>query len=130
MRRFPFVLPFLPLFAADGADAPGTACRTIERTFNSLEVACAMPAPPKTSAIEFVARFSGGHDDTLVTIAPRVGEQTAPCEDGSKLRSFGEDGDIELRCTITRAPGDVPAELGVLIRWSHAEYTDHAFATR
>ncbi|RYZ63209.1 MAG: hypothetical protein EOP08_11300 [Proteobacteria bacterium] len=120
----------MPLVVVDAADSTATPCRTIEQTFNSLEVACPMAASQKPHAIEFVARFSGGHDDTLVTIAPRVGERDAPCDAGSKLRSFGEDGDLALTCTVTRKPGDAPAELAVLIKWSHAEYTEYAVAAK
>lgn len=132
MRRLtpPLLLLCLPFVGADAGDSPYVPCRTIEKTFNSLEVACPMPASPKPHAVEFVARFSGGHDDTLVTIAPRIGELSTPCDEGSKLRSFGEDGDIELRCNVSRKPGDAAADLAVLIKWSHAEYTDHAVSVK
>lgn len=130
MRSLPLALLVLPFAAVFADDSSAPMCRTIEQTFNSLEVACALPATHQARAIEFIARFSGGHDDTLVTIAPRVGEHGSPCDDGSKLRSFGEDGDIELKCTVTRQPGDAPADLTVLIKWSHAEYAAHALQMR
>ena len=118
------LLPLLSFGAlACQAAPPPPNCLVESETNNSKVVACAAPRAGQV----FAANFSGGHDDTDVGIKPAIEGMPDACLPGSKLSSFGEDGDIRLHCTVagSAAPaGNGP--LRVVIRWSHAQFTDFA----
>ena len=47
------------------------------------------------------------------------------CEQGSKTQLMGEDGDVSLECRFSLADAaGTKRVLKVLLRWSHAQYTD------
>ena len=109
--------------ACHAAPAPPN-CLVETETNNSKLVACDMAATASAGAAQvFVANFSGGHDDTDVSIKPSIEGASEACLAGSKLSSFGEDGDIRLHCAVAG-----PGRLRVAIRWSHAEFTDFQLA--
>ncbi|SCK38880.1 hypothetical protein VAR608DRAFT_3623 [Variovorax sp. HW608] len=131
MRR---VLPFLLciLVFSNPAEASQPACSIESQTFDSKDVLCIIPAGEAMQRrFEFIARFSGSHDDTRVSIRPALGGQPLTCEEGSRNELFGEDGDVSLNCRFA-VPAAQPTEarLKVTIRWSHAEYTDYALVGR
>lgn len=138
MRSLPSLLPLLLLTAAAHATAAtpapamasikSTACQETDRMMDWREISCAIPAGAAGRQFRFQAMFTGGHDDTSVSIAPELDGQTYACEDGSKLSLFGEDGDVSVHCRFTgAATAGKPGRLKVLIKWSHAQYADYEF---
>jgi hypothetical protein len=121
MTRSPLLLAALLAGPAFAAELP---CTTAAQTWNSREVACRVPAAQR---YVFTARFSGGHDDTMARLQPLLDGAPLACEAGSKTELVGEDGDVSLHCAfaVERA-----GDLRVTVRWSHAEYTAAALATR
>ena len=114
---------------AGAAESPGavsapSTCALMSSTYDSHDVACVIPGSGQARRFRFKATFAGGHDDTLVSIHPSLGDVELACEDGSKTRSFAEDGDIALQCDFTVVgPASVDAKFKATIRWSHAQFT-------
>lgn len=108
-----------------GAAATAPDCVVEDETFVSRDLLCTLPAADAGRRFAFVANFSGGHDDTRASIAATLDDQPLACLDGSKTSLFGEDGDVSLTCRFALPRTGVgAARLKVLVRWSHAEYTD------
>lgn len=117
----------LPCHAA--TSSPG--CDIQSQTYDSREVSCTIPAAAQTRRFEFIARFSGGHDDTRASIRPSLNGQSLVCDEGSKTSLFAEDGDVSLQCRFTLpATSADAAKLQVTVRWSHAEYANFELASR
>lgn len=111
----------LPCHAAP----PSPDCEVQSQTYDSREVSCTIPAASQTRRFEFIARFSGSHDDTRASIRPSLSGQPLVCDEGSKTSLFAEDGDVSLQCRFTlQVAARDGARLLVTVRWSHAEYTD------
>ena len=117
--------------AAEAASAPSrvdaAACTARNPTGGDIRiVVCTLPAG---RTHRFTVRFGGGHDDTSASLAVTLDGQPTGCDTDSKLRLFGEDGDVSLHCRIT-AGGDAAAmhTLVVTVLWSHAQYRDFVFA--
>lgn len=119
-------LAFLCLLAtASHAAAPELSCSVGNETYESREMLCAIPPAARPQRLQFIARFSGGHDDTRASIVTELDDQPLACDTGSKKELFGEDGEVSLNCGFAvpaGAKGD--ARFKVTIRWSHAQYTD------
>jgi hypothetical protein len=118
------------LAAAPGDVAPASAdpapCTASNPTGGDIRiVTCTLPAGRPH---RFSARFGGGHDDTSASLSATLDGQPTTCDADSKMRLFGEDGDVALHCRITAA-GDAAAlhTLVVTVFWSHAQYRDFAF---
>ena len=137
MRRFlvPFILLATNAFAtpAIAADAGHVAtavapaeCTSSNATGGDIRVITCTLGAGKPH--RFTARFSGGHDDTSATLAAELDGQATGCDPDSKMRLFGEDGNVSLHCRI-HAGGDpaVAHVLVVTVLWSHAQYVDFAF---
>ena len=76
----------------------------------------------------FTARFGGGHDDTSASLTASLDGQATECDAGSKMRLFGEDGDVSLYCRVTAGDAaQVAHVLVVTVLWSHAQYRDFVF---
>ncbi len=118
-----FILCFIPISAM--ADAPQPACEIKSQTFDSRDVSCVIPVSAEGQHFDFVARFSGGHDDTRATLLASHSGAPITCEEGSKPELLGEDGDINLLCRIS-APAKQTRDykFDVTIQWKCAEYTD------
>lgn len=131
MRR---VLPFLLciLVFSNPAEASQPACSVESQTFDSKDVLCVIPAGGTMQrGFEFIARFSGSHDDTRVSMRPSLDGRPLTCEEGSRNELFGEDGNVSLNCRFAvPAAQQTEARLKVTIRWSHAEYTDYTLESR
>ena len=127
----PLAACMLQLACHAGEPVPQPVCAVEAPTFNSKEVTCTIPVQVTARAYEFVVNFSGGHDDTLASMAPMLDANPLVCGSGSKLELSGEDGDVSLRCrfAVAGAPGGA-SRLRVLVHWSHAEYTNHELAAR
>ena len=124
MRSVVLALAFLT-YSSLHAAPPSLTCTEEAQTYDSKVVLCAIPQLTETRSYRFIARFSGGHDDTRASIQTSLDGRPLTCEDGSKTESFAEDGDISLNCrfVLSGAPGIHPS-LRVTVRWSHAEYTN------
>ena len=130
MRRAALFLSCLCHLPGHAATLP-PSCGVASRTFDSMEVLCLVAPEAQPRHLAFIARFAGGHDDTRVSIQTSLAGQPLACDDGSKLESFAEDGDLSLQCRFAvtgGAAGD--ARLQVVIRWSHAQFTDYELMDR
>ena len=132
MRNFAVALLLLgcfvrPLSAAGAPDAVSikSTCELLSPTYDTHEVSCIIAGSSKVRRLQFKAMFSGGHDDTLVSIHPSINDSEIACEDGSKTSAFAEDGDITLKCNLTMnsAEGN-NTKAKIIIRWSHAQFAD------
>jgi len=131
--------PFLALLLLQGngtaaqaepAREPGKLrCESREPTFDSREITCPLRVSESRQRFRLKVNFSGGHDDTSAAMAVSLDGRPLACEDGSKTRLMGEDGDVSLFCVFVVAPqaGAVPV-LRATVSWSHAQYTDHDLA--
>ena len=133
MRRFllsmTLALAVTPLLARAPADAPATdpvaTCREVNPSGGDIRVlTCRLPAG---RAHRLAVNFGGGHDDTSASMSATLDGLATECEPGSKLRLFGEDGDVSLHCRIgADATPAAPRTLVVTVLWSHAQYRDFA----
>lgn len=105
-------------------------CSIQSQAFDSQEIACAIPVATEFQHFEFVARFSGGHDDTRASIEPAIDGKPLSCSPDSKLELFGEYGDVSVYCRFTVPSSKNSSALSVTIRWSHAQYTDFELVSR
>ena len=101
------------------SQSPGGDFRTIS---------CPLNAPPSSARrFRFKVDFSGGHDDTMASMALELDGSPLGCEPGSKTQLMGEDGDVSLECRFAaRGAASAPGVLTVRVKWSHAQYTDFA----
>lgn len=137
MRR-PALFALVPLATAAcllggpaPAATPASACRVVGQTFDSKDVQCLLPRTEPAGRHEFVARFSGGHDDTQASILTSLDGQPLACEPGSKKELMGEDGNVQLFCRFSVGAGaGADGVFKATIRWSHAEYTDYLLLDR
>ena len=120
-----------PVLAAQARSEPtpagASACTAVNPFGGDMRVVtCRLPAG---RAFRFTASFSGGHDDTSASLAATLDGQSTGCDADSKMRLFGEDGDVSLHCRI-QAAGDAASvhTLVVTVLWSHAQFRDFAFA--
>lgn len=112
-------------FAAGTCSAAATSstleCRTEPNGQDSVIVSCALP--DISARYNFVARWSGGHDDTIASLTTRLDTRPLPCDVGSKLHLTGEDGDVSLACRFATAPSAAAArQFQVTIKWTHAHF--------
>src|SRR5262245_47977792 len=113
------------------AAPPLPACEVQSATWDSQDVSCLIPAATEGRRLEFIARFSGGHDDTSASIEPHLDGQPLKCDEGSKISLFGEDGDVSVYCQFTVRGGEgSDSRLKVTVRWRHAQYADFALTSR
>lgn len=89
-----------------------------------------IPVATEPRPFEFVARFSGGHDDTRAGIEPAMNGKPLSCSPDSKLELFGEYGDVSVYCRFAVPSSKSGSALNVIIRWNHAQYTDFELASR
>jgi hypothetical protein len=120
------------LHLATGQAAPaGPACSVESQTYDSKTVLCVIAPGESPRRFEFMARFSGGHDDTSASIETFLDGQALGCDADSKKSLFGEDGDVKLFCRFAvSAPSPSESRLKATIRWNHAQYTDYQLTER
>ena len=91
------------------------------------DISCPLAGASAPQRFRFKADFSGGHDDTMASMALSVDGAPLECEQGSKTHLMGEDGDVSLECRFSLlATGSTRRLLRVVLKWSHAQYTDFA----
>lgn len=117
---------FAPAFAQS---APDTGpCQRELQPGDIHEFSCPLKAYSAAQKFHFVARVSGGHDDSSSLLTVRHGEQDVACEPGSKVASEGEDGDITLDCrfTLPASALKAPGQLAVKLKASHVFFENHS----
>ena len=117
---------FAPAFAQS---APDTGpCQRELQPGDMHEFTCPLKAYPAAQKFHFVARVSGGHDDSSSLLAVSHGDQDVACAPGSKVGSEGEDGDITLDCrfTLPAAALKAPGQLVVRLKASHVFFENHS----
>ena len=100
------------------------ACETQASAWDSRSFSCPIKAVGVAQRLRFVARFSGGHDDTIASIsATTLNGTLLVCDPRSKTRLMGEDGVVSLECRFSvKEKAGTLIVLGVALTWSHAEY--------
>lgn len=117
---------FTPAFAQS---APDTGpCQRELQPGDMHEFTCPLKAYPAAQKFHFVARVSGGHDDSSSLLVVSHGDQDVTCAPGSKVASEGEDGDITLDCrfTLPAAALKAPGKLVVRLKASHVFFENHS----
>lgn len=117
--------------AGAAAPAPNKLPCTSQSPGGDLRnISCTLNAPSAARHFRFKVDFSGGHDDTMASMALKLDGAPLACEPGSKTRLMGEDGDVSLECSFSVPDAASSARtLTVLVKWSHAQYTDFALVT-
>ena len=114
----------LVIMPVPAAAAP-LPCSSTSAGEDGREFTCRIQAADARRPLRFKAFFSGGHDDTVASLQVTLDGSPLTCGEGSKTRLMGEDGDVSLECRISvPSTGDSNHVLTVLIKWSHAQYTD------
>lgn len=108
------------VLAASGASA-APRCEAPDTPGDYREVSCALPA--SAQKLRFVARFSGGHDDTQAWLEASLDGEPLACAPGSKPRLIGEDGNVFIDCRVALVEGSAARKLEIALKWSHAQYT-------
>ncbi len=104
------------------------ACESQATSFDSHALKCSIPAGV-SHRYRLEVNFSGGHDDTMASMTARLDGVALHCDDGSKMRLMGEDGDVSLVCIFsTRAGSDEDHVFEASISFSHAQYVGYALA--
>jgi hypothetical protein len=88
------------------------------------DISCPLDVASAPRRFRFKVDFSGGHDDTMASMALSIDGAPLECGQGSKTQLMGEDGDVSLECRFSIAnPAGARPVLRVLLKWSHAQYT-------
>jgi hypothetical protein len=113
---------------AETSASPGLQCDSETTGGDIRSFTCPLPAAKKSRRFRFKANFAGGHDDTTASMTVALNEMPLVCEQGSKTSLMAEDGNVSLECIFSTA-GKPAADLKlqVLLKWSHAQYTDFEF---
>lgn len=118
------ILCLLPSLVYAASSQP--ICSVESQTYDSMNVTCSITVSKEPQRLEFVARFSGGHDDTSANIRTSLNDELLSCDEGSKLELFGEEGDVSLACRFTVSPEHgTNQQFKAIIHWKHAEYTGY-----
>ena len=125
MRRAAlFISSLVLVHLACNATPVEPGCSEVARTYDSKDVLCTVAPAGPPRRLEFIVRFSGGHDDTSASIRTSIDGQPLACDEGSKKELFAEDGNVSLHCRFSvDGPAAGETRLRVVIRWSHAEFT-------
>jgi hypothetical protein len=89
---------------------------------------CPLQSFSSAQTARFSVELSGGHDDSLSTLALRHGDKDLTCAEGSKTLSEGEDGDITLECRFTLSPTSLAAPSKLLARIFHRKIKTGSFS--
>ena len=102
-------------------------CESETTSFDTRAVTCSIPAGG-LQRYHLQVNFSGGHDDTMASMIPRLDGVSLKCEEGSKVRLMGEDGDVSLICVFSIPDRHADKHLfEASISFSHAQYVSYAF---
>jgi len=125
---FFFALAAMPLGVACGAQPSGPRaalpCEAQASPGDLRNFSCPLKAATAARRYRFKAEFSGGHDDTMASMALNLDGAPLACDEGSKTQLMGEDGDVSLECRFSIPETAGAHVLKVVLKWSHAQYTD------
>jgi hypothetical protein len=119
----------LALTLPHGARAEGPAgCAQQLFPGDMNEFTCPVKASATPQRLRFVVRLSGSHDDSSSTLEVKLGDVNLPCEDGSKVRSDAEDGNVVMVCrfTLPAAAAEAPRVLVASLKATHVVIDGHA----
>jgi hypothetical protein len=101
------------------------ACSSTSTGGDLRAFTCPLGATGTLQRFRFKANFSGGHDDTMASLTATLNGAPFACDAGSKTRLMGEDGEVSLECRISiQEKAGTQHVLGIVLLWSHAQYTD------
>jgi hypothetical protein len=101
----------------------GARCEANPQRGDRLEIVCSLPPERGVQRLRFRAYFAGSHDDTTLSMVPTIEGQPLACDDGSRMRVEGEDGDVHLECRFRAGSPASRPMLKVQLSWHHARYT-------
>ena len=108
--------------AASELHRAAPACEAQPSVGDLKNISCSLEASSTPRRFRFKADFSGGHDDTIASMAVNLDGAPLACDKDSKTYLMGEDGKVSLHCSFS-TPGSLNARtLGIIIKWSHAQY--------
>lgn len=95
------------------------------------EFSCDVGAFAAGRTMRFGVLLSGGHDDSLSSLAVRLGAVELPCDKDSKTSSEGEYGDINLACRfkLPAAQTGSSNKLTVSLKASHVRLERYTLTT-
>lgn len=93
------------------------------------DVQCAIASAPAVRTLRFKADFVGSHDDTVLAMTTKLDDTALVCDDRSKTRLVGEDGEVSLDCGFT-LPAGVAARFGAHVTYHHAQYIGKALTSQ
>ncbi len=118
-------VPFGAACAAEPAGARAALpCEAQASPGDLRNFSCPLKAATTSRRYRFKADFSGGHDDTMASMALSLDGAPLACDEGSKTSLMGEDGDVSLECRFSVPQSGGSPVLKVVVKWSHAQYTD------
>jgi hypothetical protein len=120
--------PICTSAAAEPAAAPtpqNVSCEPQSELGEIREVNCPILGSGEIRRFRFTVTFLGGHDDTMAALKATEDGHPIDCDQGSKTRLMGEDGEVSLFCTLSlkHDPGSAHV-LGFTATWTHAQYKD------
>lgn len=110
------------LVAAGVPGKENLACTSDSPGGDFIQFSCALPSNGSERHWRFKADFAGGHDDTSASMTLTLNGEPINCDEGSKTRLFGEDGNVSLLCRFHVRGAAPPPTLAVALLWSHAQY--------
>lgn len=106
--------------ALASAQAAEVACESSTLGGDLFDVRCPLPAEPAPQRYRYEVHFSGGHDDTKASLSPALDGSPIACDPArSKLRLFGEEGDVSLACEFEARAASV---FIVRVLWHHCQH--------
>lgn len=124
-KRFVTLIAVTAMASASAAGVPGEenlACKSDSPGGDFVQFSCPLPSNGSERRWRFMAEFSGGHDDTSASMTLTLDGVPLHCDEGSKTRLFGEDGNVSLVCRFPVRGSPAAPTLAVALLWSHAQY--------
>lgn len=119
-----FGTPALAAETTAGGDTNLSKCDEQAAGGDRRNIVCSITDSMSERRVQFIAKFSGGHDDTMASMSLSFDGAPLTCDPGSKTDLMGEDGDVILECKFFIAPNSGKARvLRAEVKWSHTEYS-------
>jgi hypothetical protein len=132
MLAIALLLAQIPAPVAASDSPPGTSLRNLcsaesgrrdgreERRFE-----CSLAPELASQRFRFAVTFLGSHDDTTLAMTAALDGAPIACDEGSKLESEGEFGDVVLQCRFAVPPDAGTRRLGISVSYFHAVLSEH-----
>ena len=109
-----------PAFARSAAVSCEEEAINPERT----DVRCSLASDQASQGYRLEVHFSGGHDDTSASLSATLNGVPLTCGPDSKIKLFGEDGEVSLWCDFEVGASDGPVHrFEGVIAYRHAQYS-------